>query len=45
MKHFLRCLRGEEQSVLGVQDAKRVLEITLAIKDSMRSGEKRRVVA
>ena len=45
MKHFLRCLRGEEQSALGVQDAKRVLEIALAVKDSMHSGEKRRVAA
>jgi len=43
MKHFLRCLSGQEESTLDVQEGKRVLEIALAVKDSMHSGEKREV--
>ena len=45
MQHFLRCLTGDEQSTLDVHEAKRVLEICLAVKDSMTSGEKRELIA
>ena len=45
MQHFLRCLEGSEEPALDVRDAKRVLEIALAVKDSMRSGERKRVAA
>ena len=43
MDHFLRCLRGDEKPVAGVHQAKRVLEIALATKDSMQSGQVKRV--
>ncbi len=43
MRHFLRCLDGKEPSVLDVRDSKRVLEIALAIKESMKSGKMREV--
>ena len=36
MKHFLRCLAGEEKPVLDVFDAARVLGIALAAKESAR---------
>jgi predicted dehydrogenase len=36
MKHFLRCLAGEEQPALNVFDAARVLQIALAAKESAR---------
>ena len=45
LKHFMRCLDGEEEPSLGLTDAKRVLELALAIKDSMRTGERRRLAA
>ena len=45
MRHFINCLSGDEQPVLDVGDAKRVLEIALAVKDSLNSGEIRRVPA
>lgn len=41
MRHFLSCLRGEAESSLPVTEAKRVLQIALAVKESMRSGEPR----
>jgi len=34
MKHFLRCIEGEEKPVLDVLDAARVLQIALAAKES-----------
>lgn len=43
MQHFLNCLAGQEKSTLNVHEAKRVLQITLAIKDSMLSGETKMV--
>ena len=43
MQHFLACLDGKESPALDVGDAKRVLEIALAIKSSMGSGEKKDV--
>ena len=45
MQHFLNCLAGQEISTLDVHEAKRVLQITLAIKDSMLSGEPKKVPA
>ena len=36
MKHFLRCLEGEEKPVANVFDAARVLQIALAAKESAR---------
>lgn len=44
MGHFLSCLLGEEEPNLPIPEARRVLEIALAIKDSMRSGEIRETV-
>ncbi len=38
MKHFLRCLAGEEKPALDVFDGRRVLEIALAAKNSAESG-------
>ena len=43
MQHFLRYLSGEEQSTLDAHEATRVLEIVLAIKDSMISGDSKSV--
>jgi predicted dehydrogenase len=43
MQHFLACLDGKERPALDASDAKRVLEIALAIKASMESGEKKYV--
>ena len=45
MQHFLNCLAGQEKSTLDVYEAKRVLEIALAIKDSMLSGDPKKVPA
>ena len=45
LEHFMRCLRGEEIPSLGLVDAKRVLKLALAIKDSIRTGEKRSLAA
>lgn len=45
MKHFISCIDNKEQSVQSISEAKRTLEITLAIKDSMLSGEKRGLAA
>ncbi len=45
MAHFLRCLKGEDVPSLGIHEAKRVLDIALAIKASMHSGEVVRVAA
>ena len=45
LEHFMRCLGGEEKPSLGLIDAKRVLELALAIKDSMRTGDRQRVAA
>lgn len=39
MAHFLAALRGEHDPVSQVPEAKRVLQITLSVKDSMISGE------
>ena len=39
MRHFLRCLAGEEEPVLDVFEAKRVLEVGLAAKPSSESGQ------
>ena len=41
MNHFIGCLNGTENSTQPVSEAKRVLEVTLAIKDSMLSGDKK----
>ena len=41
MRHFLSCVRGEDEPSLGLSDAKRVLQIALAIKESMHTGETR----
>jgi predicted dehydrogenase len=38
MRHFLRCLAGEEKPALDVFDGRRVLEIALAAKSSAESG-------
>jgi len=38
LAHFLRCIDGQELPILDVADAARVLEITLAAKESMLSG-------
>ena len=43
MRHFLCCLRGEAESSLPVAEAKKVLEIALAVKESMRSGEPKNI--
>ena len=45
MRHFLSCLRGEDAPELGLGDAKRVLQIALAVKESMHTGEPRRLAA
>lgn len=39
MKHFLRCLNGEEQPALDAGEAKSELEIVLAAKESSKSGK------
>ena len=39
MKHFLRCLAGEEESALDVFDGARVLQIALAAKESARQQQ------
>jgi len=41
MAHFLRCLEGAEQSVQDIQEAAQVLDIALAIKESMTSGQRK----
>jgi predicted dehydrogenase len=38
MQHFFRCLDGSETSAMDIGEARRVLEITLAVKESMLSG-------
>jgi len=43
MQHFLNCLAGDEQPSLDVSEGKRVLELALAIKQSMTSGEPQNV--
>lgn len=43
VRHFLRCIDGQEESVLDAREAKRVLEVALTVKDSMQSGERRKV--
>ena len=45
MEHFLRCVRGEEEPCLGLREAGKVLEIALAIKDSMHNGHSIKVAA
>jgi predicted dehydrogenase len=45
MQHFLNCLTGQEKSTLDVYEGKRVLEIALAIKDSMLTGDPKKVPA
>jgi predicted dehydrogenase len=42
MRHFMRCLAGEERSALDVFEGRRVLEIAVAAKESAATG---RVVA
>ena len=39
MRHFLRCLAGEEKSTLDVFEAARVLHVALAAKESAASGQ------
>ena len=43
IKHFFRCLNRDEEPVLGLVDAKRVLKLAIAIKNSMRTGEHQKV--
>ena len=38
MQHFFNCLDGRETSAMDIGEARRVLEITLAVKESMLSG-------
>lgn len=38
MQHFFRCLDGSDTSAMDIDEARRVLEITLAAKESMLSG-------
>lgn len=38
MRHFLRCLAGEERPTLDVFEARRVLEVALAAKESSATG-------
>jgi len=38
MKHFIKCIAGDEKPLLDVFDATRVLEIALAAKESARKG-------
>ena len=45
MEHLLSCLRGEEEPCLGAREAKKVLEIALAVKESMRNGHSIKVAA
>lgn len=45
LEHFMGCLNGDETPSLGLTDAKGVLELALAIKDSMRTGKSRRLAA
>ena len=45
MRHFLACIQGVEKPSLGLLEAKRVLEIALAVKDSMHSGQARKLPA
>jgi predicted dehydrogenase len=45
MSHFLACLREEEETCLPACEAKRVLKIALAIKDSMKTGDKKALAA
>ena len=40
LRHFLRCLEGKERSAQDIREAKRVLEIALAIRESMHRGQK-----
>lgn len=40
MKHFLACLKGEQQSQLDGMGAKRVLQLALAAKESAQLGHK-----
>lgn len=39
MEHFLRCIKREEQPILGAKEAKGELEIALAAKKSSESGK------
>ncbi|MER3422659.1 MAG: hypothetical protein C4293_04930 [Nitrospiraceae bacterium] len=39
MRHFLRCLTGQEEPVLDVFEAARVLEVALAAKTSSQTGQ------
>ena len=45
LEHFMNCLKGDETPSLGLIDGKRVLELALAIKNSMRTGKSRRLAA
>jgi len=39
MKHFIRCVRGEDKPLVDGKDGKRILEIALAAKKSAEQGE------
>jgi predicted dehydrogenase len=39
MRHFLRCLSGQEKPALDVFEAARVLEVALAAKASAETGQ------
>lgn len=39
MEHFLRCIKGEERSIQDVTEAKSVLKIALAARESARTGK------
>jgi len=39
MKHFIDCIEGKDISINDVIEAKRVLEVALAAKESAQTGE------
>jgi hypothetical protein len=38
LRHFLACVRGEEQPLIDLREAARSLRISLCAEDSLRSG-------
>jgi hypothetical protein len=39
LRHFLACLRGEEQPLIDLREAARSLRISLCAEESLLSGE------
>jgi predicted dehydrogenase len=38
LRHFLACLRGDEQPVVGVRDGAQSLRMALAARESIETG-------